>query len=594
MSRVLHGEAAPLKSDAEFKGIVRAGVLALLLATHVQALTLRIEIEPVWQDQPVVLEESWHERGSGAVCFTRLAGLLSEPVLTAADGTRLASSETFGLLDASEPAPALMLHNLPAMRVSELAFTLGLPEPVDRADPNQWPPAHPLHPIRNNLHWSWQGGYIYLAMEGHWKEGKKEGGFSHHLGNAPHLMRVRIPLDLPLQSDTTLRLRFRLDRVLGDSAAVSLAEQNSTHGRVGDALAMTLKQRVEAAFEAGKTTRPATPAAGAMPRGADFTGTPYRFTTKRHFPMPALPADYPLTDERVELGRRLFQDTLLSGDGTLSCAACHRADAALSDPRPLSTGIGGQSTARHSMPLTNLAWKSRFFWDGRAPTLRAQILMPVQDPAEMGESLENLEAKLAAHPAYPSLFRAAFGTRETTAERLSIAIEQFLLTQTSLDSRFDQAMLGKAELTDQEKRGFELFFTEYEPRQGLRGADCFHCHGGAFFTDHGFHNNGLDSGADTGLAKTTGRESDTGKFATPSLRNIALTAPYMHDGRFQTLEEVIAHYTTGIRRSPALDPNLAKHPAPGIPLSADDQAALVAFLKTLSDPKFGKALAPLE
>ena len=148
-------------------------------------------------------------------------------------------------------------------------------------------------------------------------------------------------------------------------------------------------------------------------------------------------------------------------------------------------------------------------------------------------------------------------------------------------------MSGKAKLSEAEQRGMELFFTEYEPRSQQYGADCFHCHGGSFFSDHQFHNNGLKpSLSDTGLMKVTGRETDRGKFSTPSLRNIALTAPYMHDGRFQTLEEVIRHYNEGIHRTSTLDPNLAKHPKGGIALSGKDQAALISFLKSLTYKKY--------
>ena len=139
-------------------------------------------------------------------------------------------------------------------------------------------------------------------------------------------------------------------------------------------------------------------------------------------------------------------------------------------------------------------------------------------------------------------------------------------------------------MTDEEKRGFELFMTEYDPRRGLRGADCFHCHGGPLFQSQGFANNGLDAVfADAGRGAVTGREGDKGRFAVPSLRNVELTGPYMHDGRFKTLEEVVAHYCTGVKRSATLDPNLAKHPDGGVPLSEAEQKALVAFLKTLTE-----------
>jgi cytochrome c peroxidase len=232
------------------------------------------------------------------------------------------------------------------------------------------------------------------------------------------------------------------------------------------------------------------------------------------------------------------------------------------------------------MPLFNLAWKTGFFWDGRAPSLREQALMPIEDPLEMDETLENVVAKLTADPAYPPLFRAAFGSGNISPENIGLALENFLLTRISFDSRFDRAFAGKEELTEQEKRGFELFFTESEPRMGRRGADCFHCHGGANFTDQSFHNNGLSTTDDVGLEAYTGHATDRYKFSTPSLRNIARTAPYMHDGRFATLEEVIGHYNSPPLRGATLDPNLAKHPQ-GLGLNEQDKAALIEFLKTL-------------
>jgi cytochrome c peroxidase len=236
------------------------------------------------------------------------------------------------------------------------------------------------------------------------------------------------------------------------------------------------------------------------------------------------------------------------------------------------------------MTLLNLAWKKSFFWDGRATSLRQQVLIPVQEHDEMDESLENVAKKLSSNPAYPPLFEKAFGSPKINPEKIALALEQFILTLTSYRSKFDLAMAGLTQLTPEEQKGFELFMTEFEPRMGQRGADCFHCHGGALFTDSQFHNNGLDvSSADPGLRKVTGRESDAGKFSTPTLRNVALTAPYMHDGRFKSLEEVIDHYSSGVQRSPTLDPNLSKHPNEGMQLSRADKKALVAFLKTLTD-----------
>jgi len=312
--------------------------------------------------------------------------------------------------------------------------------------------------------------------------------------------------------------------------------------------------------------------------------TPYRLTFSQFFPRPDLPRDNPLTEEGVELGRRLFFDQRLSVNRSQSCASCHRPGAAFSDDRALSTGAEGAEGTRNAMPLLNLAWKSSFFWDGRAPTLREQVLQPIQNPVEMHETLSNVTAKLAADSEYPAMFARVFGPGGISADRVARALEQFLLTRVSYDSKFDRMLNGEAKLTDAEQRGFELFHTEYDPAHGQYGADCFHCHGGPLFRSQDFANNGLDSQfTDPGLGAVTGRAGDRGKFAVPSLRNVELTGPYMHDGRFKTLEEVVEHYCTGMKRSATLDPNLAKHPDGGVPLSEGDKKALVAFLKTLTD-----------
>jgi cytochrome c peroxidase len=342
-----------------------------------------------------------------------------------------------------------------------------------------------------------------------------------------------------------------------------------------------------------------------------------------YFPKPALPLDNPLTDEGVELGRRLFNDPQLSVNNRQSCAHCHQPDIAFSDGQQFSSGAEGRVGTRNAMGLFNLAWKTSFFWDGRAASLREQVLMPIQNPIEMNQPLSLLPAKLAALPdraapktgvmragfrdpdsirvpcaaarmalepdasrGYPRLFARAFGTSEINADRIARALEQFLLVQTSDDSRFDRVLRNEAEFSDEEKRGFELFHAEFDPRRGQRGADCFHCHGGPLFQSQAFANNGLAASVtDSGRAAVTGKTGDAGKFAVPSLRNVAITAPYMHDGRFTRLEQVIEHYSTGIHRSDTLDPNLAKHPDGGIPLSTADKRALVSFLRTLTDER---------
>ena len=325
--------------------------------------------------------------------------------------------------------------------------------------------------------------------------------------------------------------------------------------------------------------------------------TPYRLRISSTFPRPALPLDNPLTEEGVELGRQLFFDPTLSVNNAQSCASCHALDKAFTDGRTVSPGADGKNGTRNAMPIFNLAWKSSFFWDGRAASLREQVLEPIQNPIEMHETLTNVVAKLESprresaaaelERDYPALFGRAFGSTQITADRIARALEQFLLTQVSFNSRFDRALEGKDSLTQEEKRGFELFNTEYDPRRQQFGADCFHCHGGPLFQSQTFANNGLDSDfVDLGRHVATKRAGDQGRFAVPSLRNVGLTAPYMHDGRFKTLEEVVEHYSRGIKSSATLDPNLAKHPVGGLHLSSEDKQALVAFLKTLTDEKF--------
>jgi cytochrome c peroxidase len=315
--------------------------------------------------------------------------------------------------------------------------------------------------------------------------------------------------------------------------------------------------------------------------------TPYPLEITARFPQVSLPEDNPLTEEGVALGRMLFHDPLLSSSNTQSCASCHTPKNAFADDKPFSIGAQGQLGERNAMPLFNLAWGEEFFWDGRAKSLREQVLQPIQDAHEMNERLDRVLARLASTPAYPTAFAKAFGQSELTSEKLALALEQFLLTLVSQNSRFDLAVRKLATLSDEEKRGLQLFVTEYDPARQLRGADCFHCHGGTLFSDYQFHDNGLDLAEhDIGRMAATGLPSDRGKFKTPSLRNIAVTAPYMHDGRFATLEEVVDHYDCGVKRNANLDPNLAKHPISGLQLSGTDKRALVAFLKTLTDEAF--------
>lgn len=326
-----------------------------------------------------------------------------------------------------------------------------------------------------------------------------------------------------------------------------------------------------------------------IPKPSSGAGTPYELELPTLFyqniDSPEIPTTNPLTVEGVALGRKLFFDPILSGDGTQACASCHKADASFTENTQFSTGITGAVGNRNSMPIYNVAWNwgGKFFWDGRANSLEEQALGPVVNPIEMNNTWPNAVSSLQNHAEYPSLFEAAFGSPVIDSIRVAKAIAQFERTLISGNSRFDQYLRGEISLTPEEANGFNVFVDED------RG-DCFHCHGNAsnpLWTDNDFHNNGLDETfTDNGLGDVTGDPNDNGKFKSPSLRNLAYTAPYMHDGRFTTLDEVINHYSEGLKNSATIDPLMKNVGQGGAFLSPSDKADLKAFLLSLSDPDF--------
>jgi cytochrome c peroxidase len=563
-----------------------------MLCTVAQASTLYLSITPMAGDAPLLLDSQRYATTAGETfSISRCSFLLSGFALQKTDGTWLESPH-LAWMDAAQRRLSTTLENIPAGKYKALRLHLGLDEKTNAAPTSQYPADHPLNPNLNGLHWSWQGGYIFLALEGAFRaKNGSPGGFSYHLARSPNRTSLTFEGDFDLKADAAVDFAFDVPALLNAKMPLSFIKDGlSTHSHEGDPIVAALKANLKDAFTLKAVTsslpeisRPSNVKPIAMPA----KHTPYRFTMSGYFPIPPLPRDNPLIEERIALGQKLFHDTALSRDGTLSCASCHLTANAFTDPRRFSIGVEGRIGARNGMPLFNLAWKTRFFWDGRAPSLREQTLKPIQDHLEMDETLENVVAKL--EKTSKTDFALAFDSDAITSERIGLALECFLLTLTSFDSKFDRSLQGKEQLTDEEKRGFELFMTEYEPRMGQKGADCFHCHGGPLFSDHQFHNNGLSPiETDTGRERVTQDERDLYKFSTPSLRNIALTAPYMHDGRFETLEEVIEHYDHNLRRSPTLDPNLAKHPPTGMRLSSEDKKALVAFLKMLTDEKFVK------
>jgi cytochrome c peroxidase len=573
--------------------------MAFLLAAHTGlAASLQFTVRHMFNGEPLLLDSLRYQNSAGEMLsVTRLSYLLSDFGLERMDGSWLDLTNTAAWMDAGQGRTSIDLEVSELGSFRRLRFQVGLGPNLNHADPANFSPGHPLNPGVNGLHWNWQGGYVFLALEGLYRAGPTNEiqGYAYHFAGDPNRTRINLPAQLDLTRDLSLVVDFDVAAMLTASRPLCfVADGQSTHSRDGDPVCALLATNLPGAFRVHQvaSAAPVTGlAASIKPLYLPEHFTPFRFQMSAVFPRPDLPRDNPLTQERVALGRKLFHETALSRDGTVSCASCHQPQAAFSDPRRFSTGVANQTGTRRAMPLLNLAWKSAFFWDGRAPSLRTQALMPIQDHAEMDESLTNVVRKLAATEDYPKLFQTAFGLPDVTPEKLGLALEQFVLTLTSCDSKLDRALRGEARLSADEQRGFELFMTEYDPRTRQYGADCFHCHGGALFTDCQFHNNGLElNEADLGRFRVTVHVADRGKFATPSLRNVGLRPPYMHDGRFQTLEEVVEHYASGVKRGGTLDPNLAKHPAGGIPLSAADKRALVAFLKTLTDER----LAPKE
>jgi len=326
----------------------------------------------------------------------------------------------------------------------------------------------------------------------------------------------------------------------------------------------------------------------------DLSITPYKLEIPSHFPAMTIPADNPMTVEGVELGRRLFYDTRLSRDNSISCASCHSQENAFSDPNKFSIGVDGKVGTRQSMALVNLGWQSAFFWDGRAETLEEQILHPVVDPLEMDQSWSAAIQKLQAVDAYKDEFYRVFKVVDFDSTHVSKAIAQFLRTLISGQAKYDVMYKYRnslplnsfeqnlyTQITNEEWGGMDLFFS-------LTNGDCLHCHDDPLIEIPGmFSNNGMDDQyIDIGRMIVTGNVSDEGKFKVPSLRNIEYTAPYMHDGRFANLDEVINHYSFGVIESATIDPMMEFSHQGGVQLDMQEHQLIRAFLKTFTDERF--------
>ncbi len=296
-----------------------------------------------------------------------------------------------------------------------------------------------------------------------------------------------------------------------------------------------------------------------------------------------IPKDNITTKEGAALGRLLFYDPILSADNTQSCGSCHNQKLAFTDNGTrYSKGINGSIGNRNAMPLFNLIWNNGFFWDGGAATLEEQALKPIENPIEMNTTVTSVLNKLNASAKYPTLFLKAFGSSIITKELLAKAISQFERTLVSYNSKFDKVKAGKDTFTASELRG-KLIFEDNSPNTG---GDCIHCHViGSTFTDNEFRNNGLDENPiDKGRFLVTGRLADMAKFKVPTLRNIALTAPYMHDGRFTSLQQVVEHYNFNFVNNSLLDPFMQVQAKER--LTDQQMLDLVSFLHTLTDSTF--------
>lgn len=299
-----------------------------------------------------------------------------------------------------------------------------------------------------------------------------------------------------------------------------------------------------------------------------------------------IPADNPTTQEGVQLGRMLFYEPRLSSTRTLSCASCHQQARAFTDGLARSIGVSGKQTQRNAMSLANLLWVRQLFWDGRSSGLEQQVLEPMNHPDEMGLTPGEAARILQQTKTYPALFRRVFGSDTITDTRIAKAIAQFERTLISANARYDQYLAGTYQLTDAEQRGMRLFTTAPAMEQNRRGGNCAHCHGGPKLYQEVFHNNGLTvQPADVGRETVTGLALDRGRFRVPTLRNIALTAPYMHDGRLATLHDVLDHYSEHIQQSPTLSRELPGQIG-GFQLTGAEKADLISFLKLFTDSTF--------
>ncbi|MDR6943764.1 cytochrome-c peroxidase [Mucilaginibacter pocheonensis] len=304
------------------------------------------------------------------------------------------------------------------------------------------------------------------------------------------------------------------------------------------------------------------------------------FRTPKNFPAPVYNFQgNHLTEAGFKLGRKLFYDPILSSDKSISCANCHQQFASFAQlDHPVSHGVDDCLGTRNTPTLINLAWEKEFMWDGGVNHIEISSMNALTNPCEMANNLPEIVKRLKQSESYPALFKQVFQTDEINSQLFFKAITQFIGTLVSANSKYDQVIRHEngAKFTDPELSGYALFKT-----------NCAACHSEPLFTDQSYRNKGLDlKSDDAGRDSITHLASDHGKFRVPTLRNVEVSSPYMHDGRFNTLEEVLEHYNSGVHNAPNLDPLLKQNGHLGISLNKQQQSQLIAFLKTLTDRQF--------
>ncbi|WP_233194560.1 cytochrome-c peroxidase [Aquimarina sp. I32.4] len=305
------------------------------------------------------------------------------------------------------------------------------------------------------------------------------------------------------------------------------------------------------------------------------------FTVPSNFPKPTYKmALNPPTEKGFELGKKLFYDGRLASDGVVSCGFCHIQDFAFTHHTHIvSHGVNGALGTRNAQPLHNMAFMKEFTWDGATMHLDLQPIIPITAAVEMNETFNSILQKLEEQPEYVKLFAEAFEDQKINTDNLLKALSQFMVMMVSANSKYDKIERNEGSVfTKEEEAGFELFKTK-----------CASCHQGTLFTDQSYRNNGLPIDSlynDIGRKRVTGLAEDIYKFKVPSLRNIELTFPYMHDGRLKTLSDVLDHYSNGIENSETLDPILKQNDTLGISMTPQEKQYIISFLKTLTDDDF--------